>query len=247
MIKLYQFYGCWNLPSASPFCVKLETYLRMTGIPYEISRLQDPRKTPKGKLPYVEYKGEKIGDSSLVIERLKAEFGDVLDQHLTSEQKATSLAFQRLLEEHLYWVIAYTRWVEKENWAKTKVAYFGGMPPLIRKFVPEMIRKNVVKNIHEQGVGRHTQEEIYKMGCDDLDALSVLLGEKEYFFNNKPSSLDAIAYAFTTGVLYPPLPSRLKTHAATISNLKQHVDRIEERYYKNKSGTVKAQSTAAAI
>lgn len=220
------------MPSASPFCVKLETYLRMTGIPFEINYIQDPRKGPKGKLPFIELGQEQIGDSSLVIERLKHEYDDVLDAHLSKEQHAISLAFQRLIEEHLYWVIAYSRWVPKENWKKTKATYFSGMPPIIRKIVPEMIRKNVVKNIHEQGVGRHTVTEIYEMGCEDITAVSELLGENTYFFNNKLSSLDAIVYAFVTGIIYPPCESPLKQYTQTLTNLKNHALRIEEQFYK---------------
>jgi len=35
MIKLYQFHPAWGLPNPSPFCMKVETYLRMAGLPYE--------------------------------------------------------------------------------------------------------------------------------------------------------------------------------------------------------------------
>jgi len=33
MIKLHQFHSCWGIPNASSFCMKLETYLRMTKLP----------------------------------------------------------------------------------------------------------------------------------------------------------------------------------------------------------------------
>ena len=35
MIQLHQFAPAWGM-SASPFCLKLETYLRMAEIPYEV-------------------------------------------------------------------------------------------------------------------------------------------------------------------------------------------------------------------
>ena len=44
MIKLFQFPPYWGLPNASPFCMKVETYLRMTGIPYQNVYVRDPRK-----------------------------------------------------------------------------------------------------------------------------------------------------------------------------------------------------------
>jgi hypothetical protein len=37
MIKVYQFEPAFGIPNASPFCFKLENYLRMAAIPFEIS------------------------------------------------------------------------------------------------------------------------------------------------------------------------------------------------------------------
>lgn len=36
MIELHQFRPFWGLPNASPFCMKVETYLRFRGIPYKV-------------------------------------------------------------------------------------------------------------------------------------------------------------------------------------------------------------------
>lgn len=57
MIKLYQFEPAFGLPNASPFCMKVETYLRMAGLPYEIARNADIRKRRKGKCPTSKMKG----------------------------------------------------------------------------------------------------------------------------------------------------------------------------------------------
>ena len=35
MLKLYQFERTWGIPNLSPFCCKVETYLRFAGIDYE--------------------------------------------------------------------------------------------------------------------------------------------------------------------------------------------------------------------
>ena len=102
MIKLYQFHPVWNLPNTSPFCMKLETYLRMAKIPFEIVRVSDPRKCPKGKLPYIRDNETIISDSDFIINYLQQKYGDSLDNHLNQEEKAIALALQRMLEEHLY-------------------------------------------------------------------------------------------------------------------------------------------------
>ncbi|MBC7944174.1 MAG: glutathione S-transferase N-terminal domain-containing protein, partial [Burkholderiales bacterium] len=84
MIKLYQFEPAFGLPNASPFCMKLETYLRMAGLPFEIAPNANIMKAPKGKMPYIEDNGRAIADSSLIIEYLRKTYGDRLDAKLTS-------------------------------------------------------------------------------------------------------------------------------------------------------------------
>ena len=36
MLTLYQFERTWGIPNLSPFCCKIETYLRMANIDYTI-------------------------------------------------------------------------------------------------------------------------------------------------------------------------------------------------------------------
>ena len=42
MLTLYSVPGAWGAPSLSPFCTKLETWLRMTGLAFE-ARATGPR------------------------------------------------------------------------------------------------------------------------------------------------------------------------------------------------------------
>jgi hypothetical protein len=51
-IKLFQFPRMLGVPNVSPFCCKLETWLRIAQLPYEVVETRDPRKGPKGKLPF---------------------------------------------------------------------------------------------------------------------------------------------------------------------------------------------------
>ena len=108
MLKLYQFERTWGIPNLSPFCCKIETYLRMAGIEYNIKPAL-PMGAPKGKLPYISDQGKTLGDSRFIIEYLKSAYHD-LDSELTDEELALSTALQRLLEEHLFWVALYSRW-----------------------------------------------------------------------------------------------------------------------------------------
>ena len=107
MIKLHQFARTWGIPNLSHFCCKLETYLRLADIPYQMVK-SIPTKAPKGKLPFIEDGNQSIADSDLIIQHLKQAYGDKLDADLTPSEKAISLSMQRLLEDHLFWITMYT-------------------------------------------------------------------------------------------------------------------------------------------
>ena len=49
VIRLYQFAPAFGLPNASPFCMKMETYLRMAALPFELVNSGDVMKAPKHK------------------------------------------------------------------------------------------------------------------------------------------------------------------------------------------------------
>ena len=101
MLTLYQFEPALGLPNTSPFCMKLETYLRMTGLDYQVDTSADVRKAPKGKLPYIEDQGKIIPDSNFILDYLKTTYGNPLDEHLSDYDAAIALGMQRLIEEQI--------------------------------------------------------------------------------------------------------------------------------------------------
>lgn len=233
MIKLYQFPSYWGMPSPSPFCMKVETYLKMQGLAYEPVYVSDPTKGPKGKLPYIEIESELIADSHVIIDTLESRQARPLDEHLSQAQKATSLIIKRMLDEHFFWIILYSRWVPEKNWKIIKTTFFSKSSWLIRKYISKAIRKRVLRSLRLQGLGLHRSEEIYGMGDVDLQALSTLLGDDLYFFGGKASTLDACAYAFLAAIMHAPIESPLKRHALKYRNLVALCERIDAQYFQN--------------
>jgi glutathione S-transferase len=231
MIKLYQFARTWGIPNLSHFCCKLETYLRLTKIPYEMVE-SIPPKAPKGKLPFIEDGDKKIADSDLIIQHLIQTYGDQLDADLSPAQKGTSLAMKRLLEDHLFWITMYTRWqYSDENWQVNKKAIFHTFPPFIRDVVASVFRILIRRQIYGHGIGRHSSEEIFQLGRDDLDALSDYLADKPYFMGDKPTSLDATAFGILINTLACPIESPVKEYARSKQNLVDYCQRLMSEYY----------------
>jgi glutathione S-transferase len=231
MITLYQFHPSFGIPNASPFCLKLETYLRMTGQPYRCKYSEDLSKAPKGKMPYIEDQGQIIADSNLVIEYLKETYGDPLDGHLAPVDLAISLAMRRLIDENLYWALVYTRWEEEAAWQVLKKAYFGNLPPIVRNIVPVIARKSTRQSLRGHGMGRHQAAEIYRIAQADITALADFLGDKPYFMGDRPSSLDAAAYGVFANILWVPIASPLQESARQFPQLARFCQKMKENYY----------------
>jgi len=231
MIRLYQFAPAFGLPNASPFCMKMETYLRMAGLPYEAVNSADMMKAPKRKLPYIDDGGTVVCDTTFIIEYLKQRYGDPLDAALAPLERALATAFQRLLEEDLYWAVVHTRWAQEDGWALTKAAFFGGMPVPLRWIVPPLARRGILSEMRGHGMGRHSTQEIAAIGCRDVTAVADFLADKPFLLGEQPTSLDATAYAFLANLLWAPVDSAIRRHAQGRPNLEAYCQRMKARYY----------------
>jgi glutathione S-transferase len=231
VIELHQFARVWDIPNLSPFCCKVETVLRMAGISYKVADAVPPT-APRGKLPYITDGARTVYDSRLILEYLRTEYGVDLDAGLTAEQRAQSLAFQRMIEDDLHWAaVVWPRWHQAQNWAANKRAIFGCIPPGLRDAVALWARARMRKQIRGQGLGRNSEDEIFELTAPDLTALSDFLGDKPFFMGDTSTTLDASAFGLLTNLVWVPIESPLKTHAAGLANLIGFCERMRDRYF----------------
>ena len=135
MLELHQFQSNFGLPNPSPFCMKVEAYLRLAGIEYETQLVTDPGKGPNGKAPWIVDDEKTLPDSRLIIEHLNRKHGYPLKGNLSDQQLASHHALGRMLEESTYWVIVYERWIVPENAPTIREAFFGSLPGPMRKLI----------------------------------------------------------------------------------------------------------------
>jgi glutathione S-transferase len=229
VIKLYQFPPVFGR-NISPFTLKLETWLRLAGLPYRVVALRNPGQGPKGKLPFIEDDdGSFIADSSLIIEHLSRSRGIDLDAALGPGERAQALALQRLFEDHLYFILTWSRWLDPEGWRSFGPALFHGIPPPLRQGISAFVRRRLRGDLRAQGLGRHSQAEIYAMGRADLEAIAILLGERRFFFGTQPTTIDAIAYGFLANILLVPIETELERIARGLPALVAWTDSMERR------------------
>lgn len=230
MITLYQFPPLFGVANPSPFCLKVETYLRMSGLSFRSVPLGDARKAPKGKLPYIVDGARTVADSAFIIDYLKAQHDADLDAHLDPVERAVAHAFAVMLEEHYYWAVVYMRWVGP-NWEQTRQELQALLPPVLRHVLPSVIHRQIKGNLHAQGLGRHSEQELVALAHRDMEAVAAYLGEKPFLMGDQPCSADATLYGLLGSVLEDHLQNPLKNHLLTLPVLQSYQQRIRQRYF----------------
>jgi glutathione S-transferase len=230
MITLYGFGPSFGLPDPSPFVMKAEVLLKMSGQPYRVD-LTGFRKAPKGKLPYIEDGGERIADSTFIRWHLEKKYKIDFDRALSAELRGIAWAFEKLAEDNLYWAVLDSRWMDDANFNKGPATFFSSIPALVRPMVVAMIRRSVRKALYNQGMGRHLKAEIAELGVRGIDAIAAYLWHKPFFMGAEPTGVDATIFAFVAAVLCPQFETPLRTAAERHDNLKRYVGRMTARYY----------------
>jgi glutathione S-transferase len=179
---------------------------------------------PSGKMPWVHWRqlnnGLPMGDSYFIIDELLRTQHIDLDSWLTAEQKAVSAAFRAMLEESVYFGCSHIRWATPEFWRATCDTYFRracGLPPPLHWIVGLLVRWQMRRSQWAQGTGRLSDAEVTRKVGAELRAAEAFLGGKQYLMGDRPSSIDATAYAYIAAFLQarpPPRPLRARPSAA---------------------------------
>lgn len=227
MIELVTLPPAFGMRNVSPFCLKIEMLLAALDLPHSIAVEKDPRKAPKGKLPFIIIDGKRIADSELIIEYLKETTNGKVFAGLSTEQKGQGVALSRLAEDRLYWLMVASRWLDDSWWPNIEQGFFGFVPALLRKFVSGLARKQVAKTYNLHGLGRHSLEEQKGFARRDLDALQGALPTQGFLFTEKPGVFDFTVAALLAGVYDNQPTTWLTDIAADYPELQAYSERVQ--------------------
>lgn len=242
MIVLYQYRPAFGLPSSSPYCMKLEMYLRLAKLEYRVEVLQGRSKSYTGKAPYVEIDGTFMTDSGLIIDHLERAYGNRLDGRLTLAQRGESLAIQRMMEEHLYFVMLYSRGIDPktEQESDACMRQVMGIPNMLYPIVGAMIKRKIRTRLRNQGIGYHARETIYQFGIDDISALADWLGARSFGFGDELSVVDLCLASFIGTIVRQPWVDPLTVTTSKHGNLVAHFERVLSLTFPETNAAAKA-------
>lgn len=246
-VRLFVLQTGWGVPfeTSAPFPLKLATWMRMVGVDFEWVVENNTGKGPKGKSPWIEDGEVRMGDTSLIMEYLTSKHGLAdLDAGLTAEQGALSIATQRMLEEHYHQCFEHQLFFGEGGDARMS-EFAESLPPVLNVLIPKMFARAFQKQLHARGMGRHKEAVIIQQGCEDIDALSALLGDKAFFHGEEPTLIDACVFGFLGVTVYVEGENPLFQHAASTPNLLAYCERMRQRFFPETLEKLPLQTSAA--
>lgn len=228
----------WGLLAPSPFCAKVELYLRMLELPYEARPTLSTADAPRKKLPWIEDGDERIADSGNIVAHLRTRAGDPLGEAtIPPERAAVHHLTRRTVEESLYFVLVAERWLDPALHRPYAADLLRPVPAPARPLVDLMVSRMLRRQLWEQGTARHPLEEALERGVRDLDAVELTLGDAPWFGGERPAAIDATVWGCLANLWYIPVESRLKAAIAEKPRLIDYLDRVTERWELKKIAT----------
>ncbi|XP_020673751.1 mitochondrial outer membrane import complex protein METAXIN isoform X2 [Dendrobium catenatum] len=220
--------GGFGLPTACPSCLPVYLYLRFANIAFNL--LYDVTNPDSDHIPYFEYgyyvafNNEKGG----VIETLKQEGIADLDPKAPNTYFSEWLSTKALINTWLATAIEYEIWVASDSSNACKI-YFSDLPWLLAKVLYKKQSQDVKRRLGiTDANASEREEEIYRNATLAYVASSLRLGDQSFFFEDRPTSVDALFLGHALFVLHV-LPVRNPNQKPRERRLKRRRNFGEER------------------
>jgi glutathione S-transferase len=230
-IRVFTFPPAWGLPTCGPFGLKLEVCLRMLEVPYERAYEADNSKGPKRKSPWIDDNGVVIGDTELILAHLERTRGVTIDRDLDANTRAHAHVFRESLEEHFHQIFEYELIVHDAGFPVLGAALAQHIPMEILQQMGPGLQAHLKSHLFERGILRHGVEDIDAKGRADVDAMVQILGDKNWFFGDRPTKADASAFGLLALLMKSELPTPTATYARSQPTLVKFVERTLAHFF----------------
>ncbi|WKX98800.1 hypothetical protein Q1695_014022 [Nippostrongylus brasiliensis] len=210
-VYLYQFPRSKTVPSLSPYCLKVETFLKAHNIPYEVVTTTMGR-SKYGLLPFVELNGEHIADSQIILDRLSQHFN--VKPLSSPRDEAMARAVDRMCDNHTSMLQYKFKVVENPSDSyiitalqdmkyPTWLIALGA--PLLSKFLKCKLSKRI-----KSSIGDFSVEDCKDLLKRDYDAYRDLLGDGKFLFGDEITVADCTLFSHLATTIYLPVENYAK-------------------------------------
>jgi Glutathione S-transferase N-terminal domain/Glutathione S-transferase, C-terminal domain len=219
----------------SLYVLRVECFLRLSGIPYTKKAQQDLSWNPRRKLPFANVQGTMIDDSSRIIEHVKAKFKTDPDQKLSEQQLATGNMIRFSIFGELYWDAYHMSSCTREGRKVFIDLAFGSIPPGIKQLVTAFVFRSIHRCLDGQGVARMPVSHVAANGRTVVRSIGQLLGSNQYILGTpQPTTYDCDVYSILV-ILFNDEPLCDEPWVVAVKkefpNLVQYVERLKDAWF----------------
>ena len=218
--------------SGSPFVIKVQRLLQVKRLAFtadpigwleRAERMSEISAT--GKLPVLEYDGDRIEDSTTIAYFIEERHARPPLLPKDPVQRARCHFLEEWADEALHWYGVYEQWRVTEA-GVVGAAYYADLPDDIRDAVAEGAARSADDLLMRHGIGRYPANKVKADVRRGLDALEVLIGADGYVSGPSLSLADIAIF----GQLYRRMAGTnpwLESEVKKRESLSEWVDRVD--------------------
>lgn len=191
-----------NLPrveSFSPFCLKVHKVLELAGFSFERRYGKGPMSfkalNPAIQVPVLLIDAQPLWDSTRIVSRLDAEAGFLLSRDLDDTTRAEAWLWEEMADSVLNGFVVAARWLDDDNWQRTRIAYFAEMPAIVRAIAPALLRRKVKRALFARDVTRPDLGTCWSRFEETLDKLEARAPHHGFWLGDSISRADIAIFA----------------------------------------------------
>jgi glutathione S-transferase len=243
---LHQFPPAGELPSISPYCWKVQMALNLAGISFRIENtLMAKRANPAGKLPYLEWDGDGVEDSTQIL-RVIDQRSDAVALWPTDPGPAALVdILEDWADESLYWHGVYAKFEDDDGWSYVKPALGASVSnAAMRAAATTLARRDTRSKLKSQGLSTRDRALVLGELERHLDSLETRITGRPYLVGDAITAADLAVTAMLAQLTMGLTPDwgRLIAQREQLSDYLRRVRRdtgfapVDEEHHEDEPG-----------
>jgi glutathione S-transferase len=220
-----------SIETYSPFCLKARRALTAASLPFEVKQSANPGSfkshNPKGQVPILLVDDKPICDSTEILEFVTQQSGLLLPKH--AEGRAEAWHWEEFADRVLNGYLVAARWIDDDNWPRTRMAYFEGAPWFVHALIAPKLRKNVHKALDARDFTRGGLAALWAEFERALDRLEVRAPMDGFWIAGSDISVADVSLFGQLQALRTDLTPKQRTLVTQRRALARYLDRVDER------------------
>lgn len=214
----------------SPFCNKVRKILKYKHLAYSVVNYNGllavaaSRLSSAGKLPVIEYDGEKVQDSSDIGEFLEARHPQHSLYPADSKDLAQAYFWEDWADESLYWFEVYFRFRYPDALQLATSLLCKGRSKFEQVIFAPLARYTYERQLNAQGIGRIDKNRVEKKFFTHIGNLETIFSQQDWLVGNHQTIADLAVAAQIDEILRT---SPLKERILSYSHVKSWLERIQ--------------------